>query len=210
MKLKIFPQKFVLVAITIILMGSFAANVYFYSQKGVFAADSTLQEQVGNFRSQLANLTNQASSLQDENANLTTHIIDHEGQAVDLRNQKGSLQGENSILLGENVDLQSQLNLLTQGKIPAKIVTRLVANDMRYNYSGQDIRLYITGEVWNVGTETALNCSLHVKLYQGTTVAADMYLPLGDIAGGSFVDVGRNIYYIGGALTNWTIIPEYN
>ena len=61
-----------------------------------------------------------------------------------------------------------------------------------------------------LGTETALNCSLHVTLYQGITVAEDTYIRLGDIGGGSFVDVGKNIYYSGDALTNWTIIPDYS
>lgn len=97
----------------------------------------------------------------------------------------------------------------SQWEAPAKLVTRLGAYDMRYNYSGQDIRLYMTGEVWNVGTETAQNCSLHVILQQGDVVAADTYILLGNIAGGSFTDVARNIYYTGDALTNWTIIPEF-
>lgn len=98
---------------------------------------------------------------------------------------------------------------MNQGKVPARLVTRLGANDMRYNYTGSDIRLYISGEVWNVGTEAAQNCSLHVTLYQGNTVAKDTYIELGTINGGSFKDVAANIYYTGESLSNWTIIPEY-
>ena len=106
--------------------------------------------------------------------------------------------------------LQSQLNLLSQEKVPARLVTRVGGSDMRYNYSDQRIRFFITGEVWNVGTEAAVNCSLHVTLYQGDTVANDTYIELGTIAGGSFTEVASHIYYTGDALTKWTITPEYS
>ncbi len=209
MKAKILTQKFALAAITVVLIVSLAANVYFCSQQGVFASDGSLQAQAADLQSQLANLSSQMSSLQGENANLTTQIADLEDQAASLSNQTSSLQSDNSKLLGEKANLQNQLSLLSQGKVPATLVTRLGANDMRYNYSGQDLRLYITGEVWNVGTEAAVNCSLHVVLYQGDTVAKDTYIKLGTINGGSYTGVTRNIYYRGDALTNWTIIPEY-
>jgi hypothetical protein len=160
--------------------------------------------------SQLANLNAQTGSLQGENANLEKRIAVLEGQAATLGNELVSLQGENAKALNEKVDLQNQLSLLSQGKVPAKLVTRLGASDMRYNYSGQDLRLYISGEVCNVGTEPAVNSSLHVTLYQGTTVAVDTHIVLGDLPGGSLTDVGRNIYYTGEPLTDWSITPEFN
>jgi len=203
-------QKFALAAITAVLIVSLAANVYFCSLQNVFANDSSLQTQVANLRSQLASLSRQASSLQGENANLTARIGDLEGQAASLSNQTNNLQSESSRLLGEKANLQSQLSLLSQEKVPAKLVTRVGGSDMRYNYSGQQIRLCVTGEVWNVGTEAAVNCSLHVTLYQGVTVAEDTYIELGTIVGGSFTQVFRNIYYTGDALTNWTITPQYS
>ncbi len=201
--------KLALLIISVILAASLATNVYFCLQQGVFATNSRLKEQVADLRGQLVDLNSQMSSLQGENANLTIQITALEGQASSLNNQTNSLQGENTKLFEEKADLQRQLSLLSQGKAPAKIVTRLGARDMRYNYSGQDLRLYVTGEVWNVGTEAAVNCSLHVTLYQGDTVAKDTYIELGTIAGGSYMDVARNIYYMGDALTRWTITPEY-
>ena len=202
-------QKFALAAITFVLIVSLAANVYFCSQQNVFATDSSLQTQVADLRSQLAPLSSQASSFQSENANLTTQIADLAGQEASLSNQTNNLQSENSRLLDEKANLQSQLNLLSQEKVPAKLVTRVGGSDMRYNYSGQEIRFCVTGVVWNVGTEAAVNCSLHVTLYQGVTVAQDTYIELGTIVGGSFTQVFRNIYYTGDALTKWTITPEY-
>jgi regulator of replication initiation timing len=209
MRAKMLTQKFALAAITSVLIVSLASNVYFCLQQGVFATDSSLQEQVADLQSQLANLSNQTSSLQNENANLTSRIADLEGQAASLSNQTSSFQSDNSNLQDEKTNLQSQLSLLSQAKVPAKLVTRLGASDMRYNYSGQDLRLYITGEVWNVGTEAVQNCSLHVTLYQGYTVAKDTYIELGTINGGSYTEVARNIYYTGDKLTKWTITPEF-
>ncbi len=79
---------------------------------------------------------------------------------------------------------------------------------MRFNYTGQETRLYISGEIWNVGTSAARNCRLHVTLYQGVTVANDTYVELGTINVGSYVDVASNVYYTGNALTNWNLTPE--
>ncbi len=210
MKFNLRPQELALVITTIILVSSFTANIFFCSQQGLFAKDRDLQEQIMDLRSQLAAINVQTGSLQDENAHLTMQIAVFEGQAATLTTELSSLHAENSKALNEKADLQNQLSLLSQGKVPAKLVTRLGASDMRYNYSGQDFRLYISGEVCNVGTESAVNSSLHLTLYQGTVVAVDTYIVLGDLPGGSFTDVGRNIYYTGEALTKWTIIPEFN
>ncbi len=80
---------------------------------------------------------------------------------------------------------------------------------MRFNYSGSDIRLYVSGEVWNVGSGPAMNSRLHVTLYRDGSVVGDTYIELGTIEGASFKEVARNIYYAGGALTRWTIEPEW-
>lgn len=202
--------KFALTIASVILVVSLIANSYFYWQQSTFRGHNSLQKQVASLQSQLANLSSQTNSFQNEVASLQSQAADLESQMANLRNQTNSLQSEGSLLHDEKTNLQSQLSQLSQGKVPPKLITRLGASDMRYNYSGQDIRLYITGEVWNVGTEAAQNCSLHVTLYQGDNVANDAYIQLGTIEGGSFTDVARNVYYTGDALTNWTIIPEHN
>ncbi len=123
-------------------------------------------------------------------------------QAVDLRDQMSDLQSEKA-------DLQSQLNELSHVKEAPKLVTVLGARDMRFNYRGQEIRLYISGEVWNAGGTAAQNCRLHVTLYQGENMAKSTLIELGTINPESCVKVDSNIYYSGSALTNWTITPEY-
>ncbi len=135
-----------------------------------------------------------------------------DAQVAPLANKTSSLLAENFFLQSRKANLECQLYQLISARqgAPVTLSTRLGASDLRYNYSGQDVRLYISGEVWNVGAVVARNCRLHVTLYQGGVVANDTYIELGTINAGSYVNVASNIYYSGPALTNWRIIPESN
>ena len=124
-----------------------------------------------------------------------------------LKEQASELRILTSTLENEIAELEDQLTQL--GQEGPRLVTRLGASDMRFNYTGQETRLYISGEIWNVGTSAARNSRLHVTLYQGVTVANDTYIDLGTIDVGSYVDVASNIYYTGNALTDWTLTPEW-
>ena len=203
--------KLALIVVSVILVGSLAANACFYAlQQHGLAADNDLKKQAADLPRQLSILSNQTSSLQSENANLSAEMADLEGQAANLLNQTGSLQSENSNLQSENAAIQNQIDQIGT----PKIVTMLGATDVRstpeagHPWSGV-IRFYISGEVWNVGTGAARNCRLHMTIYQGGTVANETYVELGTINAGTYTDVAANIYYTGEALTNWTIIPEY-
>ena len=203
-------RKFALAAVTAALIASLAANAYFYAEQSVsIAAVVTVQGKVLSLQSQLADVSNRTSIAQCEVADLRILDTEVDSEVDSLRNQTVSLQNEKSRLQSEQATLQSLLSQLSQGKVPALLVTRLGASDMRYNYTGSDIRLYISGEVWNVGTEPARNSRLHVTLYQGVVMAKDTYIELGTIDGGSWKTLARNIYYTGNALTNWTIVPEH-
>jgi hypothetical protein len=70
--------------------------------------------------------------------------------------------------------------------------------------------LHVSGEVWNVGTNTATNCKLHIVLYQGAVVAEDTYINLGTIIGRDYTSVDSQIFYQGSELTNWTLSPEWD
>ncbi len=203
--------KLALILVSIILIGSLAANAYFYvQQQHGLAANNDLQKQAATLESQIANLNNQTNSLQNKKTDFEAQIVNLENQAADLSNQANSFQNENAALQSENAAIQNQISQIGT----PKIVTRLGATDVRstpaagHPWSGV-IRFYISGEVWNLGTGTAKDCRLHVTLYQGNTVANDTYVELGTINAGSYTDVAANIYYTGEALTNWTIIPQY-
>ena len=114
----------------------------------------------------------------------------------------------------QNLDHQNQLNAKLNQTQPPKLVTRLGSNDVRsspyqnHPWSGQT-RLYIEGEVWNVGQTPAKNSNLHVILYRQQTIVNDTHIQLGTIEPGSYVDIAVNINYAGDALTNRIITPEY-
>ena len=181
------------------------------TQQHDLAVNNGLRKQAASLEALLANLRNQTSGFQNEKTSLETQIASLESQLENLHNQIKSLESENINLQNENANIQSQIN---QGGTP-KIVTRIGATDVRQSpavghpWSGR-IRLYVSGEVWNVGSGVARNVRLHVILYQGGAVANETYIELGTINAGSWADAASNIYYAGDALTNWTIIPEHD
>ena len=164
--------KLALVLVSVILLGSLVVNIYLLAQLDSLNMDnSSVQRQVDDFRSHVA----------------------------DLQSEKASLLG--------------QLQTRQSGANSPELVSRLGVKDIRASpYAGHPwsgrIRFYVSGEVWNVGQVPAFNCTLHVVLYQGATVANDTYVMLGIIKPGSFVDVSANVYYEGEALTSWNVTPE--
>jgi hypothetical protein len=167
----VLKTKLVLILASVILIASLAVNTYFIAQLYSLITDnSSVQKEVDDFRSRVADLQSEKASLQDQ-----------------LQKQ------------------QSTAN-------PPELATRLGVKDIRaspyanHPWSGR-IRFYVSGEVWNVGKVPAYNCTLHVVLFQGATVANDTYVPLGTIKAGSFADVAANVYYEGAALTSWNVTP---
>ncbi len=79
------------------------------------------------------------------------------------------------------------------------------------NVENKEVYLQITGEVWNLGHETAYYCKLHVILYEGDNVAKEEYVHLGDnvgmIAEQRYDRVDAKVYYEGAYVTKWEISP---
>jgi len=124
-----------------------------------------------------------------------------------LTNQKNQLQtwltGNITNLGSQITSLQNQLNTL---KAP-KLISALNSEDV---HTGT-WHLHVWGAVWNVGTDTAYNCRIHVVAYQDSTVRADTYIILGTISGEGWKWVDENpVYYVGGgALASWTLTLEW-
>jgi regulator of replication initiation timing len=207
--------KLALIAISVILLVSLAANGYFFTLRNGMDQNLSLKKEVTDLQTQLANLKEQTNLLQNEKASLETQAADLQSQEANLSNQTDNLQAENAYLQTENADLENQLSHIPVPKTAPKILTRLGTSDVRsspfegHPWSGV-IRFYISDEVWNVGTADAHDCRLHVTLYQVDAVANDSYIDLGTVEAGSYVEVSSNIYYSGEPLTSWTIIPEYS
>jgi len=208
--------KLALIAISVVLLVSLAANGYFLTlQNGTEQNQRILKTQVTDLQAQLTNLTEQTNRLQNEKANLETQTADLQTQQASLSNQTENLRAENAYLQTENADLENQLSQIPVLQTAPKILTRLGTSDVRSSpYEGHPwsgvIRFYISGEVWNVGTANAHELRLHVTLYQWDAVANDSYVDLGTVEAGSYVQVTANIYYTGEPLTSWTIVPEYS
>ena len=65
-----------------------------------------------------------------------------------LREEAAELSILKNTLERETAELTNQLNQLNQQG--PKLATRLGASDLRFNYTGQETRFYVSGEVWNV------------------------------------------------------------
>lgn len=142
------------------------------------------------------------------NGNITNYesrISSLNTQITNLQNQIASLNSQISSLNAQIASLQSQINAL---EAPKLIKVNLKSDDNR-PFLGTPY-LHVYGEVCNVGSNTAYNCKLHVVAYQsGGVVAIDTYIVLGTISGESWRTVDASPTYGGGALTSWTITPEW-
>lgn len=181
-----------------ILLGALVGlpSGYLLMQNNARDVDLALQTRIADLESQTVALQTQLGNLQSHNAELQA-----ENSGIQAANAE--LQGNNSSLQTQNAVLQNRVVQLCQ----PRLVTRLGSKDC--NWDSNDMRLYIQGEVWNVGAVTARNCSLHVTLYRGNITIQDTEVALGSIESGTYMNVSANLHYSGSALAYWTIIPQY-
>ena len=203
--------KIALAVVSILFIISLIANFYFYSRQYGISPDSGLESQVADLQSQVDSLTSDKNNLQSQVTDLQSQLNELQ-TTYDNYVSTHSYSNEEyndmvTILTTQGVkmaDLENQINVL---KAPY-LVTRLGMGDERPWF--QTPYFHVSGEVWNVGTNTATNCKLHVILYQGSVVAEDTYINLGTISGRTYTSVDSKIYYEGSALTNWNITPEWD
>ena len=117
------------------------------------------------------------------------------------------LFSNNNILEAERDELNQQIDELTN-KIEELETPRLATS---LNVEDKEVYLQITGEVWNLGHETAYYCKLHVILYEGENIAKEEYVHLGDnvgmVAEQRYDKVDARVYYEGAHVTDWEITP---
>ena len=69
--------------------------------------------------------------------------------------------------------------------------------------------LTIKGYIFNMGTDTAYNCKLHVKVWSSTdTLLLDTTVDLGSISGRSYIYKSTETPYTGSG-SYWSVIPEW-
>ena len=117
------------------------------------------------------------------------------------------METDNKIITEERYDLTKQVNDLTN-KIAEYETPKLKAS---LDVENKEVYLQITGEVWNLGHETAYYCKLHVILYEGDNIVKEEYVHLGDnvgmIAEQRYDRVDSKVYYEGAHVTDWEITP---
>jgi hypothetical protein len=209
--------KIPIVILAVFLLTSLCANALQYESNNALRNEfADVTNSLDLSHSQVRNLETEKASLQTQIANLTEQVSSLQNQTLDqasrfsnITNEIGTLQTENDNLKRENTDLQ---NLLYE-KGP-RLITKLGTTDVIIDhtaYHSNQTRLFIEGEVWNIGAKVANDCRLHVVLYEGSNAVNDTYIQLGTINAIDCANVRTDIYYyIGERLTNWEITPEYS
>lgn len=177
---------------------------YALMQNNTQNSNITLQSNITQLETQLTETQTEITTLQKTNANLQQTNDNLQQANMDLQGKNANLQNNNTAITAESTNLKAQISQIA---VP-RLATRLGVSNC--NWDSSDLRLYIEGEVWDIGTNDAENCSLHVTLYSGNFPALQTYVPIGFIPSGAYEDISENVHYSGFTLTNWTIVPECN
>jgi hypothetical protein len=86
----------------------------------------------------------------------------------------------------------------------------LSATNFNHHWTwGPPSHLTINGCIFNMGTNTAYNCELHVKVWSSTdALLLDTTVDLGSISGRSYVSKSTETPYTGSG-SYWSVIPEW-
>jgi hypothetical protein len=157
-------------------------------------------------------------AYQSLNVSYQNYVSNHSYTDSEYDSQSTSLQNLNltfqeyvathNYTNSEYEELRNERDMLM---IPKLSIISLHLDDVRPLLESP--RLHIYGEVWNVGSDTAYNCELHIVAYQGSVKAIDAEIFLGTIEGENRVSLEQNVYYTGEALTGafptlvWTVSP---
>ena len=182
--------KIALVVVSILLVLTTCTSIYLYT-----APNTELENQVNSLVTERDALKQQVNDLIVERDTLKQ-------QVNALTNERDDLKAQIIFLQNQIANLEDEVNRL---KAP-KLVTALAVVDQRPLF--QTPYFEISGTVWNVGSDTATNCRLHVIIYQGSAIAKDTYISLITINGESYRTVDEKIFYAGTEITDWEIIPE--
>lgn len=161
-------------------------------------------------------LTAVCSCLLYQNSSLQKQTRDTQNQNSLLEEQVGTLSYQ---LDQKTIQINTLQTALEVAETPELsnwnnwLRTKLGVRDINsspYPYPAVVKRLFIQGEVWNTGNDTAYGSKLNVKIYQNGILKYDVYIELGDVASGSHVYVEENIVYSGYLISDWDIFPVFS
>ena len=187
---------------------------------------SQTSSQIENLTSQKAALESEVKNLKIEKASLQTQLASDDSEIERLETQLFNSASDLETLKEQSAKLQAQLTYFQNRTIAlfpfeeterskvldsspidtAFLITRLGVKDIQ---DSSPKRLFIQGNVHNIGTATANNARLHVILYQGNSTMADFVIDLGTLEVYTSKSVSYNHQYSGNPLSGWDIIPEF-
>lgn len=180
--------------------------------------NSEYASQYSALQSQVQILTNENDQLQiwlDGNTTLLQTTMTERDQLQTWLNGNitnyesiiGSLNTQISSLQSQIASLNSQISSLRAASLTT--VGLDVTNFNHYWAWDPPSHLTINGCIFNMGTNTAYSCKLHVKVWSSTNaLLLDTTVDLGSISGRNYVSKSTETPYTGSG-SYWSVIPEW-
>jgi len=180
-------------------------NSYVSSHSHANSDFDSLQSDYDDYTASHSHNDSDYNSLQSDYNNYTTTHSHTDSEYDSYVSSHSHADSEYDSYVSSHSHTDTEYNSLVASKV---VEVGIVATDNRPFL--QTPRLHVSGFVCNVGTNTAYNVRLHVVAYQsGGVVAIDTYINIDTIVGESWQPVSGDLFYDGGALTSWTITPEW-
>jgi hypothetical protein len=164
------------------------------------------------FNNMVTEKNNEFTALQSSNS---AYVNSHSHANTDYESLKreydsyvashSSTSNDYERVVSELSSANSQITSLKAAKV-VNVGMTVTANDPVFG----DSYLRVSGYVCNVGSNTASNVKLHVVGSRNAVLVIDTYISIGTISGESWKQLSTtDLPHAGGALTSWTITPEW-
>ena len=176
--------------ICIILLVGAIGSFYYYNK--TLTEKDTLSEEYSDYYNDHSHTNADYESLKDD---YEDYVAIHSQTSSDYDS-----------LISQISSLNSQISTLREAKV-LKVGITASANDPLIGESYLRIN---SGYLCNVGTNNANNVKLHVVANRDAVLVIDTYVTIGTIPGESSTLLSTtDLPHDGGALTSWTITPEW-
>jgi uncharacterized coiled-coil protein SlyX len=168
---------------------------------------------VWNENSIISNYTSLVNSKDETMSDLWSRVTDLQVQISSMNQQIANLSNQVAVRDAQIADESVQTSVL-QNRVADLEAPQIISVDMKAedhkSPEWTEPYLYVSGHVFNAGTAWAYHVRLHVVAHQtGGVVAIDAYIERGNLWGRWWIEVDANIPYLGEALSDWTITPEW-
>ncbi len=154
--------------------------------------------------------TSQLQSVQDELQSVQDELHSVQGQLSSLNATYMSLNATYNAYVATHSYTDAEYSAL-EDELYAYKASKLNLLNLQSSdeWSVDAPYLRVFGEVWNVGSDIAYDCRLHVTAYQDAVKAIDSWIGLGTILGENRKSLDVDIAYLGEPLTAWNITAHW-